>query len=606
MKKILSDKKIIITILSIILVLVVMSSTTYALFFKVHTMENTESYTAGILDIKVEEGSKLELVNSLPITDEEGATLTPYTFTITNVGNLTYTFDLKLLSTTSNNMINPDYIKIKLDDKEPVLLSSLSEGIIANDLKLDPGKSVTMSIRIWLSIDTPNTEIGKTFSTKIVTDGVGSEYVPPALLTLTNLGYTVTDGIPTFSGSSETDSSPYFLKDGKKAMIYTITSEGFVLSSIKEVSNVYFDSVLGLYLDQTIQDTYVGEAVWSNDTCTYNGTEILIFGGEETCKKVYNIEALGGFVSLNLNLVGKSTLSTLNNYGIYESEDDLGTSYYFRGNIENNYVKFAGYYWRIIRINGDGSIRMIYDGTSAHANGESSTDRQIGESAFNTGQFDNAYVGYMYGTPESSTYEETHANINDSTVKTVIDNWYKTNIEDTGYSSYVADAIYCNDREISLNDGYGSTGNGTGTQRTSYGFMSRIEFLLFPTFVNPSLKCSQNNDKFTVSSNLGNGDLIYPVGLITAEEANMAGIGFYGTENNKYYLYTGNVFLTMTPRDYASPYANIFKIGVSSFTDLNDDSSSSNSNGVRPVISLKSDTLFTGNGTMESPFEIAS
>ena len=181
MKKIINNKKILMTVLSIILVLVVMPSTTYALFFKVHTMDNTESYTAGILDIKVEEGSKLELVNSLPITDEEGATLTPYTFTITNVGNLTYTFDLKLLSTTTENQINPNYIKIKLDDKEPVLLSSLSEGLIAEDLKLNPEESITMSIRIWLSIDTPNTEIGKTFSAKIVTDGVGNEYIPPKL-----------------------------------------------------------------------------------------------------------------------------------------------------------------------------------------------------------------------------------------------------------------------------------------------------------------------------------------------------------------------------------------------------------------------------------------
>ena len=83
--------------------------------------------------------------------------------------------------------------------------------------------------------------------------------------------------------------------------------------------------------------------------------------------------------------------------GIYAAQDDYGTSYYFRGAVENNYVKFAGYYWRIIRINGDGTIRLIYDGTSAHANGESSTDRQIGTSRFNSTYGDNASVGYMMG-----------------------------------------------------------------------------------------------------------------------------------------------------------------------------------------------------------------
>ena len=178
--KLLKDKKVVMTVLSIILVLVVMSSTTYALFFKVHTMDNTESYTSGILEITVEEGTALTLNNTLPMTDEEGGALTPYTFKVTNTGNLAYTFDLKILSTTSSNQINPAYIKVKLDDNNPVTLSSLSEGLIANDLTLNPSESITMSVRIWLSIDTPNTEIGKNFSAKIVTDGVGSEYVEPS------------------------------------------------------------------------------------------------------------------------------------------------------------------------------------------------------------------------------------------------------------------------------------------------------------------------------------------------------------------------------------------------------------------------------------------
>ena len=180
MKKLLSDKNIIIAVLSILLVLSIMLSTTYALFMKVNTLDNTESYTSGILEITLEEGTALNLSNTLPMTDEEGSVSTPYTFKVTNTGNLTYTFDLKLLSTTIDNQINPAYIKVKLDENSPVTLSSLSEGLIASDLTLNPNDSVTMSVRIWLSIDTPNTEIGKSFSAKIVTDGVGSEYVPPA------------------------------------------------------------------------------------------------------------------------------------------------------------------------------------------------------------------------------------------------------------------------------------------------------------------------------------------------------------------------------------------------------------------------------------------
>ena len=121
--------------------------------------------------------------------------------------------------------------------------------------------------------------------------------------------------------------------------------------------------------------------------------------------------------------------------GIYSSEDDLGTSYYFRGNVTNNYVKFANKYWRIIRINGDGTIRMIYAGTSAHANvydDSSANDMSIGTSAFNSSRDDNTYVGYMFGTKGASTYANTHSNKTNSTIKTKLDLWYDTNIVNTG------------------------------------------------------------------------------------------------------------------------------------------------------------------------------
>lgn len=218
MKKIFTNEKAIITVLSILLVLSIMLSTTYALFMKVNTLDNTESYTSGILDITVEEGTALTLSNTLPMTDEEGSALTPYTFKVTNTGNLTYTFDLKLLSTTIDNQINPTYIKVKLDDNSPVVLSSLSEGLIASDLTLKPEESITMSVRMWLSIDTPNTEIGKNFSAKIVTDGVGSEYMSSAGFRLTldkfkELGVTINDGTPDFNQVATIDEGIYAAED---------------------------------------------------------------------------------------------------------------------------------------------------------------------------------------------------------------------------------------------------------------------------------------------------------------------------------------------------------------------------------------------------------
>ena len=290
--------------------------------------------------------------------------------------------------------------------------------------------------------------------------------------------------------------------------------------------------------------------------------------------------------------------------GIYSAQDDYGTSYYFRGAVTNNYVKFADFYWRIIRINGDGTIRLIYDGTSAHANGESSTDRQIGTSAFNATYGDNAYVGYMMGidnqcasttscsgSTKTTSYSQAHSNTYDSHIKTYVDNWYKTNIQDAGYSDKVADVIYCNDRQIDTVSGYGNA-LGYGTNQTAY--MPRYRLY---TNKSPILTCTNQNDRFTVEdTSKGNGALTYPVGLITADEMSMGGV-VYATSNSSYYLYTGYFYWTMSPSYFNGSSASEF--GAARYLD---GSYVDDARGVRPVLSLKSDISVTGSGTQNDPF----
>lgn len=275
--------------------------------------------------------------------------------------------------------------------------------------------------------------------------------------------------------------------------------------------------------------------------------------------------------------------------GIYSAKDDLGTSYYFRGNVTNNYVKFANKYWRIIRINGDGTIRMIYAGTSAHANGynDSSTDdMSIGKSAFNSSYNDNTYVGYMFGTAGASTYANTHSNTTNSTIKTRLDSWYDTNIVNTGNEKYIADAIYCNDRSV-------SSGTGIGTTNTTYAAKTRRNN------GQPTLKCANNNDKFTKSTTIGNGKLTKMIGLITSDEVIYAG-GKSGTYNQEYYLYSGVWYWTMAPYSYASGLAYVDD--VSSEGNLYNGYVNNTYGGVRPVVSLKSDAISGGSGTAASPF----
>ena len=364
-----------------------------------------------------------------------------------------------------------------------------------------------------------------------------------------------------------------------------------------------------LYNSNESKDYYI--VLWISETGTIQTDQggfsgVVTIGTPETVQVATAEETLSDLkLTLNTGTPSFSNTSCSSGcgeatVGIYKTEDDLGTSYYFRGDVENNYVLFADKYWRIIRINGDGSIRMIYDGTSAHDNGESSTDRQISTSTFNSSAGDNAYVGYMRGATGASTYEATHTNTTNSTIKTVLDNWYVTNIKDTTNEKYVVDAIYCNDREVSTaNLSY--TGDGSGTTKTEYKSRERLY-----TNKTPTLKCNQVNDRFTkgttVSGVTGNGALTYPIGLITADEAAYAG-GKNGADNSKYYLYTGNYYWTMSP--YFFDGSNAYEFFVYSTGNLLSHSRVSvNSFTVRPVISLSSGALSSGSGTKTEPFKI--
>ena len=309
--------------------------------------------------------------------------------------------------------------------------------------------------------------------------------------------------------------------------------------------------------------------------------------------------------------------------GIYVSEDDLGKSYYFRGAVENNYVKFGKYsldatsdvynitsgadmYWRIIRINGDGSIRMIYAGTEAYANGSTSQDTSyIGDSAYNNNSNDNTYVGYMYGTTGSSTYEETHKNTNNSTIKTYIDNWYKTNLN--SYTDYLQDTIYCNDRSVTPVSSFAGmelTGNGTGTTKTAYSNLTR-------NYVNnsasPSLKCTNMNDRFTVNASNGNGALTYSVGLITTDEIVLAGgttpdiANISYVTNKEYYLFSSTWYWSMTPAAYTGGSVGVGNVVSDGYVGSD---AVSIIRAVRPVVSLRPDAISGGNGTMSNPFTV--
>ena len=302
-----------------------------------------------------------------------------------------------------------------------------------------------------------------------------------------------------------------------------------------------------------------------------------------------------------------AAISTASEALLASTEDDYGTSYYFRGAVTNNYVEFANKCWRIVRVGGDGSVKLILhnDNKAGAANpcdaannsASAAFARYSGEtyeSAFNTNKEDNAYIGFKYGTPGSNTYEATHANTNNSTILTNLETWYTNNLKT--YESVIADTVWCNDKSV-------SSGLGYGTNDTDYGATQRLVSTNGSAGgTGPSLKCNGELSKITSK-----------VGLITADELAYAGYA-YRLKNSTTYLQenaTDNWWCSLSPVFFSSD-ANVWDAGGSAVVwGVNDSRGSfgfvgvGNTRGVRPSISLKSTTNVTGNGTSSSPFIIS-
>ena len=291
-----------------------------------------------------------------------------------------------------------------------------------------------------------------------------------------------------------------------------------------------------------------------------------------------------------------TVLTNDNTKTLYTSTENGTTVYYFAGNATDNWVKFGknasnqDLYWRIIRTNSDGSVRLLYHGTSTTA-----TDAYIGTSAFNSSYDNIAYVSYMYGSLGS--VENARANTNNSTIKTAIDNWYATNLN-TNYGKYISTtAVYCNDRTYTISG-----------SNTLFGAYTRLRTNKTPTY-----DCTDTNDKFTVDTSTGNGKLTYPIALMTADEVSFAG-GLWATNAPTWYYYnsangssTGtNWWWSLSPYNLnGSGYAAVFGVNGSSYPGRLNGSDVNLTNGVRPAISLKSCIKYsTGDGSAGTPYTI--
>ena len=290
-----------------------------------------------------------------------------------------------------------------------------------------------------------------------------------------------------------------------------------------------------------------------------------------------------------------STIFTESNVNtLYKAKENNTDVYYFAGEAKNNWVKFGGYYWRIIRTNSDGSIRLLYAGTSSDT-----TQGYISRTnTYNEVHSDAIDVGYMYGT--SGSLESNRTNENSSSMKELIDNWYKNNLID--YTKYLSStAVYCNDREVT-NDTYVSSGSDF-----NFDAYKRIAEDKTPTY-----NCANIKDAFSVGNK--NAKLDYPIALMTADEISYAGGVFKLDNHNVWYNYNSNDekitdiwWWLMTPWDYQNWYKKpaLFVTYRRGQIGGNRIEETSENGAVRPVISINGNNIWkSGDGSAENPYII--
>ncbi len=288
--------------------------------------------------------------------------------------------------------------------------------------------------------------------------------------------------------------------------------------------------------------------------------------------------------------------------GLYKAEDDYGTTYYYRGSINNNWVKFGqdsngqDIWWRIIRINGNGTARLIYAGVGnlkevSSQEGYFMNNYGINKQTYsflsNNYTYNQAeYAGYMYTEGQDKGFD------NNSEAKTQIDEWYKTNLNE---ETYLIDGAtgFCGDRSRVI-------GVGIGSNETNFGAYGRLVSNKQPSYICPD----KINDLYTtpLDTNDGNKKLKYPVGMITADEVAFAG-GVNQKNNYGYWLYTGSSYWNLSPFNFNNGSLYMFALDI--FGNLLPGFVNDNG-GIRPVVNLKAGVTIAdgGNGTINNPYLI--
>ena len=592
-----------------------------------------------------------------PVTNDDWNNLKPYIFTLTNTGSLPLYVSIFLERDMAAGVISDgtnEYSEFVSDDQVKIgfgvqgetptiglysdyLNTTDNNHKIASNIQIGVGETKIFNLYAWLKSDAQNASLGKYFVTQISARG---EYLPDGenteidenlktieidfkegtidknikqvqkgnnveftltpsdtSVTLDKLNITCLSGIvPTVSGNTLTISN---VQKNEFCQVYK-KEEPTLLSQILK--------------DNPTRSTRSNNNNGTNDfatplTTTTTGTLFTstesITGITDSPKEVYyyagnttnNWVKFGTFAS---DLVKGYYSATSTSFKEYTTLEECNSASSYNTNCSYVWRKGDPMYWRIIRTNHDGSIRLLYAGTSPDT-----TEDYIGESAFNARSNSPKYAGYKYG--EDTSLDTIRNNTTDSKIKTYIDTWYKNNL--TNYTKYLSTStVYCNDRS----EGTGQIYNYTSSPSSQFNFASyyRMDNDTKGAKANPSYNCTDKRDAFSVDNT--SAKLDYPIALMTADEIAFAG-GVAKTKMNTPYAW----FTINSAGSQVSTYW--WSLSPVWWGDENSssvwywrfDSAYLNEgivfvpSTVRPVLSLKSCTLYsTGDGTAETPYEI--
>ena len=467
------------TILVVASLLVVVLSVTLA-YFTAQIIGKGKNVTINSADLKIIFTDSDGSISGTNI--EPGKWNVTKTFTIENKSNETYKYNI-VIQDLVNTFVTNGYLQYKITStnngynmaefKDVPKSSVAKDSILAYSASIDVGITQTYTIEFKYANDESvdqSDDMGKTLSGKLfITEGTEE----PTLLSQILKDNPRRSTRTTFTAFTETNTG----------ILYKATEQ----IGTNPVKDVY-------YFAGDAKNNWVKFGKTTESSCTYKGKELFIFNDtglknvetQTECEtySLCNHKSLGPMLVENSSMCGNKTGTLLTEKATWN-----GTS-------------TKDIYWRIIRTNADGSIKLLYAGTSPD------TDKAyVGASAFNTTYNDPMYVGYKYGT--TGSLENNRLNTNDSTIKTYVDNWYKNNL--TAYTKYLSnDAVYCNDRNLASGQTYSTTSN------FDYASVERIK-----TNKQPTYNCTNMSDAFSVNNT--SAKLDYPIGLMTIDELSYAG-----------------------------------------------------------------------------------